>query len=648
MEALPPQNQNLNEEGRENDIERSPVENAMSVVQPPQLALVEPAGAVVVPRPQIPGPATAPFRPFTFTSGGIRPNNGAPAEKTSKRRPEREPPIEDITKRPKVGLKELTRVKSRRKGVTVDMHEIRARAHAELSDLLGVNSRTNVHFTIEEVTRLNDFIGNAGNVRSDITRSGLSLLVLVRQAEELWKELRSKYNDLEQEARTERAERKLLEERVAALEDHNTSQAPMEVDQVPMSEFVALREQNAQLAAKVEELTKTLAEHVTATPEAQERVAALETEATTLRERNSALSAEVAALTRTISEGDTSQSAAPADSEELIKLRQEIISLRAKLKSQEDAAAKEESNLQKKNTKRRKKAKGGASSAKPASEASDPKPESSATPGTGREATGDGTGKEDKGGFTVVQRKPRKPKLRTKSEAVAIKASEEQYAGILRKLRSDPNLTEMGKDTKTVKRTRQNELLLILNRDAKHASSEYARLVQEAVGDGTAQVRSLGAETPLQCKNLDETVSSEDLLSAITTQCGTGQLRTSVKMRKYGQGTQSATFTLPAPLAAMVLKVGKIKVNWSICPVTTIERPAVCFKCLDYGHKSWNCKGPDRSKLCRRCGAEGHKANGCKAKPKCLICTGEGNSHATGSFGCPSFKRALDKLKPCK
>lgn len=559
---------------------------------------------------------------------------------------------ENMPKRSKVGVKALSRSdrRGKRGPITVDAEEIRSRAHVELEDLLGEDARTNVHFTLHEIDRLNDFIQNAGNIRGDITKSGLSLYVLVRHAEDLWKDLKSKYKDLLREASTARAERLLLEDRVKALEDHNTSHTHMDVDQAPLSELAELREQNAVLTSKVEELTKTIAEHASTPPANSTVEAALTSEINSLRGENSALRTEVAALKGTISILSESQlGATTTEPPEPSKLQEAPSSMHAELKGKEEAAAKSEGqNLGKKRSKRpmkQSKAKSSANRANSDSAAST----SRETSGTTNGPTTDGvSGKEDSDGFVTVQRKkPRKPKLRSKSEAVAIKANEAEYASILQKLRQDPTLAELGRETKTVRRTRTNELLLILNKGAKHASHEYARLVKEVVGSDTT-VRPLGTESTLQCKNLDETVTPEVLLEAISTQCDTGTLNTPVQMRKYAQGTQSAVFKLPAILANKVLKAGKIKVNWSVCPVSVFERPAACFRCQGYGHKAWGCKGPDRSKLCRRCGTEGHKAKGCKAKPKCLICPSESNNHATGSAACPCLKRALEQLRPCK
>lgn len=548
--------------------------------------------------------------------------------------------------RPKIGVKQLTKIaatKPPRRGRRPELseEEIKATACARLEDLLADEGRTNVHFTRREVHRLNDLIREAGNVKHDIAQSGSSLMVLVRLADDLWNEMRTKHHLLLQEAKAERVARLALEERVRALELHE-SQTPMEVDgQVPLSEIHALREQNTVLMQKVEELTKALNEHVAATPTHHNDTA--QEELITLREENLGLRADMVSMLASISTLEQAQKAAEAShSEELDKLRQENASLQAKLKSQEDAEDKGNGSGLKKKKRRKKRKKAPQAEASPAgtnSNGGSQNPTSPSSSGEAGERLGSGND-----GFVVVQRKKAaKPKPRPKGEAVVIKADESQYATILKRMRTDPKLAELGKVTKSVRRTRKNELLLVLSKAAR-GTSEYVRLVTEVLGTNGTEVRLLSSEVSLQCKNLDETTTSEVLLLAIENQCGTGKLLTKVQFKKYAQRTQRATFKLPEPIAAKVLKVGKLKVNWSICPVSQVESPAACYKCFGYGHKSWACKGPDRSKLCRRCGEEGHKAKGCTATPKCLLCVGEGSNHATGSFACPSYKSALSKL----
>ncbi|KAL1373844.1 hypothetical protein pipiens_018418, partial [Culex pipiens pipiens] len=311
--------------------------------------------------------------------------------------------------------------RNRRKPPTIDSDAIRERAHVTLSDLLPEGSKTNVYYTLEEVAKLNEHIRSAGNIRSDITRSGLSLTVLVRQAEELWKEMRSKYNTLAEEASTEKAARLLLEDRVTH------------------SEFNSLREQNAALQATVEELSKTIAELAAAKPASTP--AALDSEVYALREQNQALSAEVAALRETTVTPPSCESQPGAQSplpSELAKAQQEILILREELKGLKEEKAKWESE-----PKTGKPGKTGKNKDKNnGSKEVGTSPDGESQGGNPGDESSDGNAND---GFTVVnRRKPRsKHKPRTRNEAIAIKANEKSYASLLRNLRSNEEFKEL-------------------------------------------------------------------------------------------------------------------------------------------------------------------------------------------------------------
>jgi hypothetical protein len=98
-------------------------------------------------------------------------------------------------------------------------------------------------------------------------------------------------------------------------------------------------------------------------------------------------------------------------------------------------------------------------------------------------------------------------------------------------------------------------------------------------------------------------------------------------------------------VANKLLERGKVKVGWSVCELRASREPLKCFKCLGFGHLSRTCKGPDRTSMCWKCGSTGHKAKDCKSTSlSCVLCTGEDNSHATGSLKCPVYKDAVAKL----
>ncbi|XP_062556887.1 uncharacterized protein LOC134221716 [Armigeres subalbatus] len=191
-------------------------------------------------------------------------------------------------------------------------------------------------------------------------------------------------------------------------------------------------------------------------------------------------------------------------------------------------------------------------------------------------------------------------------------------------------------------------MILVLRKGSQANGTSYGALAQEVLGE-SVEVRALHDEVTLQCKQLDEVTTSEEIASAIKDQGGVVVANASIRLRRGPQGTQIATVKLPAIDANKVIKVGKLKIGWSVCPVSLYQPPVVdkCFRCLEPGHKSWACKGPDRSNLCRRCGEEGHKAHTCEKAPSCTLCASrkQEHNHAMGGPACPlsGYTR-----KPCK
>lgn len=231
-------------------------------------------------------------------------------------------------------------------------------------------------------------------------------------------------------------------------------------------------------------------------------------------------------------------------------------------------------------------------------------------------------------------------KGRKKGEALIVKASDDTYAEVLRTMRTNPDLKELGADVQKIRRTRNGEMILELKRDLKASSSSYKELTEKAMG-GKVEVRALCPEATLQCKDLDEVTTEEEVGLAMKEQCDLGGVQMTIRIRNGPSGTKVASIKLPVDAANKALRMGRVKVGWSVCPLSVLQQPEVCFKCLEFGHLARNCNGPDRSKLCRRCGEEGHKAQDCRKPPKCMICANtEDNNHPTGGRRCPAFKQA--------
>ncbi|XP_062713157.1 uncharacterized protein LOC134290133 [Aedes albopictus] len=197
--------------------------------------------------------------------------------------------------------------------------------------------------------------------------------------------------------------------------------------------------------------------------------------------------------------------------------------------------------------------------------------------------------------------------VKKKGEAIVVKTREESYLEVLRTIRTAPELKDFGADVQKVRRTRSGEMIFELKKDSKNKSSSYKELAASVVGD-TAQVRAVTPEVVLQCVDIDEITTAEEVKTAIKEQMEIGDVEMSVRLRRGPSGTQVAAIKLPVNAADKALRIGKVKVGFSECPLRVSQQPEICFRCQEFGHLARNCRGPDRSKLYRRCGDEGHKA----------------------------------------
>lgn len=239
--------------------------------------------------------------------------------------------------------------------------------------------------------------------------------------------------------------------------------------------------------------------------------------------------------------------------------------------------------------------------------------------------------------------KPRRPKI--KGDALIIEAKESSsYADILKKVRGDPELKQLGENVVRTRRTQNGELLFELKKDPTIKSSAFKELVGKALGDD-ANVRALSQEMVIECKDLDEITTADEVEAALLSQCGLVEEPISIRLRKAYGGMQTASLRLSVVAATKLLEKRSVKIGWAIGHFRALppvpKQMERCFRCMGFGHRARVCNGPDRTRLCRKCGEEGHVAKDCMKQPKCMLCAEEvGNDHMTGGFKCPVYQKA--------
>ncbi|XP_043465285.1 uncharacterized protein LOC122500429 [Leptopilina heterotoma] len=210
-------------------------------------------------------------------------------------------------------------------------------------------------------------------------------------------------------------------------------------------------------------------------------------------------------------------------------------------------------------------------------------------------------------------------KLRT-TEAIKISAKDPKaYNEILKKAFAAVKPEESGNEVLQIRRTFNQEALIVVKKGKEILKFTGALA---SVLKTEAEVISLVNKRTLEIKGLDETATSEDVVSAVRTKLEKPDLDIECRLLPRFSGTKVALVRLTEAESDSLLKVGKIKVGWINAAVRKHLEVARCQKCLVYGHVTRNCKGPDRTKSCRRCGGEGHIAKNCSVKqPKCLTCS---------------------------
>ena len=249
-------------------------------------------------------------------------------------------------------------------------------------------------------------------------------------------------------------------------------------------------------------------------------------------------------------------------------------------------------------------------------------------------------------GWQTARRKRGRIK-RARPDAVVIKGvGDTSYAEILRAVKSEPNLKDLSKHVRGIRKTNAGELLFELSMPSDPNTRKMQDAVQSFLGD-KVEVRSLTETAIMEIHDLDEVTTEEEVLESLLSQFGEIRInRTSIiSLRRAYGGTQIATIKVPMDSAAKLDEAGKVRIGWIICRIRRKLSPTRCFKCMDFGHVASKCKSEANcAGLCFKCGDKGHQAKACKKAAVCLLCRRNGvedAKHATNSSSCPLYKRAL-------
>uniref|UniRef100_A0A6P7HA06 Uncharacterized protein LOC114348062 n=1 Tax=Diabrotica virgifera virgifera TaxID=50390 RepID=A0A6P7HA06_DIAVI len=137
--------------------------------------------------------------------------------------------------------------------------------------------------------------------------------------------------------------------------------------------------------------------------------------------------------------------------------------------------------------------------------------------------------------------------------------------------------------------------------------------------------------------NLDPGVSEKSLREGIKSYTGISEREIEIKvLRTNKHGEQVATIAVRPSKAEELRRYGTIKIGWTRCPVMERYAPVRCFKCLKFGHSTYECKEESRAACCYNCLKTGHTAANCNNKAYCSVCKEEG--HRMDRMACPAYR----------
>ena len=171
---------------------------------------------------------------------------------------------------------------------------------------------------------------------------------------------------------------------------------------------------------------------------------------------------------------------------------------------------------------------------------------------------------------------PRRSPTARWGDAIRVSAKDgESYAEILKAMKAKVNPQNSGAEVLSIRRTRREEILLVLKKGGDVSAFEKA--LDQAVGE-KANVKSLFSKRTLEVRDLDETVTREEVVAALCIALGKPDLGDQCRLYKRFGGVQTAVVPLTEADARSLLGLGKLRVGWVNCRIRQHFEVARCFR----------------------------------------------------------------------
>ncbi|KAK9686657.1 hypothetical protein QE152_g37029 [Popillia japonica] len=232
-------------------------------------------------------------------------------------------------------------------------------------------------------------------------------------------------------------------------------------------------------------------------------------------------------------------------------------------------------------------------------------------------------------------------KRRPTTERIIVKSGNTSYADLLKTVKDKVDPDEVDIQIKTIKKTREGDLLLEVSGDKQKAGALKEAINRKIEKKIENKVSLINNEFTLHVLDIDAALTREEVETTIKDSVGNRDAHTvRVKsMRPSRDGNQIATVHASRTAGNALVQKGRIKIGWVGCRIRERIEVTRCFKCLEFGHRKKDCKGDDRSKCCLNCNQMDHQAKDCTNEQFCSTCRERG--HRADSTKCPTFRKLL-------